>query len=58
MEPVYKEFEGWKCDITSIRNYDELPDALKRYIAFIEEFTGCPVDIVSVGPDRSEVILR
>jgi len=58
MEPVYKEFEGWKCDITAIRNYADLPDALKRYIAFIEEFTGCPVDIVSVGPDRSEVILR
>lgn len=58
IEPVYREFKGWKCDINSIRNYDAFPQELKTYIEFIEAQTGVPVRIVSVGPDREETILR
>jgi len=56
--PVYTEFKGWKSDICSIRDYDKLPKELKDYIAFIEKETGCPIKIVSIGPDREEIILR
>lgn len=56
--PVYTEFKGWKTDVCGIREYDKLPVELKDYIAFIEKETGCPVKIVSLGPDRSEIILR
>lgn len=56
--PVYTEFKGWKSDICSIRDYDKLPVELKDYIAFIEKETGCPVKIVSIGPDREEIIVR
>lgn len=58
IEPIYKEFKGWKCDINNIRNYDELPQELKDYISFIEQETGVPVSTVSVGPDRDATIFR
>lgn len=58
IEPVYKEFKGWKCDITGIRKYEDLPVELKDYVAFIEEETGCPIKIISVGPDRDANIIR
>jgi len=56
--PVYKEFPGWQCDITGVRKYEDFPQQLKDYIAFIEKETGCPVKIISVGPDRKEIVLR
>ena len=58
IKPIYKEFPGWKCDVSVCRTYEELPKELKEYIAFIEEETGVSIDVVSVGPDRSETILR
>ncbi|MBQ0149934.1 MAG: adenylosuccinate synthase [Bacteroidales bacterium] len=58
VEPVYKEFKGWKADTSKCRTYDELPQELKDYIKFIEDYTGVPVSIISVGPDRSETIYR
>ncbi len=58
VEPVYLEMNGWKEDITGIRKYNKLPAALREYIDFIEKETGIPVNIVSVGPDRSEAIIR
>ena len=56
--PVYKEFEGWNCNINGVREYDRFPTELKNYIEFIEEQTGVPVKIISVGPDRGETIVR
>lgn len=58
IEPIYKEFAGWKSDVSKCRSYDELPQPLKDYIAFIEQYTGVPVSIISVGPERSETIVR
>ena len=58
IEPVYTELPGWTEDITGIRKYDDLPVNLKNYVEFIEEQTGIPVTIVSVGPDRNSTIFR
>ncbi len=58
VKPIYKEFKGWKCDVTKCRTYEELPVELKEYIKFIEDYCGVPVQTVSVGPDRSETIFR
>lgn len=58
LTPVYRDFKGWNCDICGIRNYDDFPKELKDYVAFIEQETGCPVRIISTGPDRSEIVLR
>ena len=56
--PVYKEFKGWKQDLTGIRDYESLPSAFKEYVAFIERETGCRISIISVGPDREAIIRR
>lgn len=58
IEPVYKEFKGWNCDITGVRTFDALPKELKDYVAFIEEQTGCTIKIISVGPERDSNIFR
>lgn len=57
IEPIYKEFDGWG-DLTGMTSYDSLPDAFKTYVEFIESETGVPVKILSIGPDRSQTIIR
>ena len=56
--PVYREFEGWNCDICNVRDFDQFPQQFKDYVAFIEAECGVPVKIISVGPDREETIVR
>ena len=58
LEPIYTEFKGWKCDICKVRKYEDFPIEFKNYVEFIEQFTGVPVKIISVGPDREETIIR
>lgn len=58
IKPVYKEFKGWKSDICSVRKYEDFPQELKDYVSYIEAETGCPIKIISVGPDRKEIVLR
>lgn len=58
VEPVFTELQGWKENISSIREYESLPANLRAYINFIEDHTGVPVTLVSVGPDREETIFR
>ena len=53
---IYEEFDGWKEDISKIKDYNELPENCKKYIKFIEEFLGCSVSMVSVGPERTQNI--
>ncbi|MGL5055409.1 MAG: adenylosuccinate synthase [Fusobacteriaceae bacterium] len=54
--PVYKELPGWTEDITQMKQYDELPENCKNYIKFMEDFLGCQITVVSVGPDRTQNI--
>lgn len=58
IEPVYKEFKGWKKDITSISLLSNLPVELLKFVEFIEEFVQVPVTIISVGPDRSQTVYK
>ncbi|MDF2655323.1 MAG: adenylosuccinate synthase [Bacillota bacterium] len=57
-KPVYRELKGWMADISGCRTYDELPEEAKAYIEAIEETTGVPVKIISVGPRRDQTIIR
>ncbi|MDG4945434.1 adenylosuccinate synthase [Weeksellaceae bacterium KMM 9713] len=57
-EPVYAEVDGWQEDITKINSFDELPENAQKYIKFIEDYLGIEVYLVSVGPDRSQNIIR
>lgn len=56
--PVLTNIKGWKSDLGKANNYNELPYEFQEYIRFIEEQTKVKVSIVSVGPDRSETIVR
>lgn len=58
IEPVYKEFKGWKNDITGAQTVEDLPSELLDYIKFIEKEVGVPVTIVSVGPDRKQTVFK
>ena len=57
VEPIYEEFEGWMTDISGIRNYDELPENAKKYLARLSEVAGVELGIVSVGPNREQTIV-
>jgi len=56
-EPVYREFTGWKKDLSKIRDSIELPVEAKDYLKFIEDFLETKIMIVSVGPERDENIV-
>lgn len=54
----YIEMKGWNMDISGITNKEEIPQELENYIRFIEKETGIPITIVSLGPDRKQIIFR
>ncbi|MGN0201314.1 MAG: adenylosuccinate synthase [Candidatus Cryptobacteroides sp.] len=56
--PVYTEFPGWKADLSGIRKEEELPEAFRNYIKFMEDYLGVPIRIISLGPDRDATIER
>jgi adenylosuccinate synthase len=58
VEPIYKTLKGWKSDTASIRNYADLPENAKKYIAYIEEIVGTPVKYIGVGPAREDIIVK
>ena len=58
VEPVYKEFKGWKTDMTQFTSEDQFPQEFKDYIAFVEEFLETKIGIISIGPDRAQTIVR
>ena len=57
-EPVYEELPGWLKPIDSLRNYADLPQRAKDYVARIEELIGCPVSLLSIGPAREQSIFK
>ncbi len=57
VKPVYVELPGWQTDLTKLTNQDEFPEEFNNYINFIEEETGLPITIASVGPNRAQTIM-
>lgn len=58
IEPFYETRKCWDMTLTEIKNQDDFPEELNDYMAFIEKHTGIPITVVSVGPDRSQTIVR
>ena len=56
--PVYETLPGWKADITGARRWEDLPKAARDYVEFIEKGVGCPIEYVSVGAERDQLIVR
>ena len=57
-EPVIEYLDGWKCDISDVRKWEELPEQAKEYVTYIEKNIGCPIKYVSVGPQRDSIVIR
>jgi adenylosuccinate synthase len=55
--PIYEEMPGWKEDISLARHMEELPPNARAYLKSIEEITGIPISIISVGPGRQDTIV-
>lgn len=58
LKPIYRDFKGWNVDLTGMDSEIQIPEALDEYIKFIEDYTGIPITIVSVGPDRKQTLIR
>jgi adenylosuccinate synthase len=56
--PQYIAMPGWKSDISGCRDFESLPGAARDYVKAVEDLTGIPVKIISVGPDREQTIIR
>jgi len=56
IEPVYKSFTGWQKDITAVTDYSSLPQEMKDYISYLNEFLGVPVKYISNGPGREQLL--
>lgn len=57
-EPVYEQLPGWEADLTPIRRWDDLPSEAQAYIQRIEAIVGIPVTMISVGPEREQIVVR
>ena len=58
LEPVYESVTGWQEDLTGLKSADELPETLSNYVDYLEKALETPIAIVSVGPDRSQTLIR
>lgn len=57
-KPIYEVLPGWKCDISNIRKYEDLPENCRKYIEFAEKEIGIPIGIISNGASRDNIIYR
>lgn len=57
-EPIYETMTGWSEDITTCTSFTDLPKNAQAYLEKIEDLTGLPIEIFSVGPDRKQSIIR
>ena len=58
IRPVYETRPGWMEDITAVRQDEDLPRAARDYVAWVEELVGVPIVLLSVGPERDQVVPR
>ncbi|MES2799848.1 MAG: adenylosuccinate synthase [Bacteroidota bacterium] len=56
--PVYEDLKGWNCDLTKLSSYDQSPIELKQYVEYLEQKLEVPITVVSVGPDRTQTLLK
>jgi len=56
-QPIYEELDGWQESISGIRNFKKLPAGARNYMSRLEDLLSCPISLVSVGPDRRQIML-
>lgn len=58
VEPIFKEFDGWKTDMSKMTSQNDFPEEYNAYLSFIEDYLKVPIKFISVGPDRRQTIIR
>lgn len=58
LTPVYKEFSGWRLDMSKMQSEEEFPNEFNEYVAFLEKELGVSISIISLGPDREQTVIR
>jgi adenylosuccinate synthase len=58
VEPIYETMPGWKEDISTVRRWEDLPQAAKQYVKRLEALAGAPISMVSVGSERTATLMR
>lgn len=56
--PIYEYLPGWKCDISDCRSFDDLPQAAKDYVEYMEQAVNCKIQYVSVGAEREAYFIK
>lgn len=56
-QPEYEDLPGWREDLGAVRRFSDLPPAVRRYLARVEELTGVPVLLLSLGAERGQMIV-
>ncbi len=56
--PIFRRFPGWKCALSGIDNYEDIPPNLKDFLAMVEEYIGVELSLLSIGPGREELIIN
>ncbi len=57
-KPIYEYFDGWTEDISDVKSFDELPEAARKYVNYIEKATECKIKYISVGAEREQYIVK
>jgi len=55
-EPVYRQFSGWNISTDTAKDYTALPESMKEYVKFINEYLGVNIQYISNGPGRDQLI--
>ena len=58
LTPIYKEFKGWKLDMSKMQSEEEFPNEFNEYVEFLEKELGVGITIISLGPDREQTVMR
>jgi len=56
-QPIYEEVDGWQESVSGVRSLEKLPAGARKYMSRLEDLLSCPISLVSIGPDRSQIIL-
>jgi len=58
VEPIYETLPGWKQELGQVRRWDDLPNEARQYVKRLETLAGAPIKMVSVGPERTQTLVR
>ncbi|HYG37544.1 MAG TPA: adenylosuccinate synthase [Cytophagales bacterium] len=58
LEPVYKTLKGWNMNLSHVKDFDQLPAELLNYVSYLEKELQVPINIISLGPDRTQTLIK